>query len=172
MRDSLFDTVMRECELESVQEVVRLKTSIPWDIMLYKLKSEIDTAHTVSLDPDLGFNFEGMEGSITFFQGLFTKGFSSGILSQRGTTMEQLMTERLITDQLPEDFMEVVPELMGNVDLESVRAMSTLVSVAETAWVTAIKPKSLNGPMTQLWLWGFITGWEFDARKALADVDL
>ena len=173
MRDSLLDTARREVELESVEKVVRLKTGVPWGVLLHKLKNEIDQAHLVSLDPQNNLSFEGDSGTLSFFQGIFTKGFSSGILSNRSLSEDEILEQHAASlDSFEEAMQGAIPAMMGGVDMRSVEVISQIVSVTEAAYVSVIQPQSLNGPMAQLWVWGFVTGWEFDARKALADVTL
>jgi hypothetical protein len=179
LRDSLVDTILSSMRDEAVDSTLRRKTSIPYNILSPLVHKEIEHLTLAFLDPDNSVPDEskdGTQGLLLILQGSFAKGFGYGVQTNRGVNPNHLVDKYRDQEEgkMPydEDSMEAMKDIMGGVDMDSLRVVAEVLSVVEAALVAYFRPDSLNGPLTQTWLWGFITGWEYDMRKALAGFDL
>lgn len=177
IRESVVDTILKSSVEKFPYETVRAKTSIPYPVIEPLMSKEVNNLNSSFLDPDCPFDVQGMSGLMMVIQGSFAKGFGYGVHSHRGNDMDDVIDANkdaiVNADDISEETAKAsMQALMGGVDMDSLRVVAEIVSVVEAALVEIVKPTSYSGPLGQAWLWGFIAGWEFDNRKALANVQL
>lgn len=175
LRDALIETIRGYLDEEVLHSTLRRKTSIPYEAISPLIKKEVDLLNTAFMDPDCPVPDEIKEdtqGLLLLLQGGFAKGFGYGINMNRGRSINSVVDSHrnaVINGTLNDAAVNAaMQDIMGGVDMKSLHAVSEILSVVEASLIEVIKPDSLEGPLMQVWMWGFITGWEYDNRKILA----